>query len=365
MLLKDLQRHGQTIGKIRMGVKVARADGSSYPKKLETFRLTTNSSRAAEMAANLFGGTSREWVNGTERWEVITEASELDVMVPPGGAVVSQWYELWSAAGCLRRCDGEEATIFSESGEQHGMCVCPAAGLERKEAADKGAACKPHTRVSLMLPDLPDIGTWLLSSTGFNAAVELGGKAEMLEQARDQGVFLPAVLRLARREKRTPGKKPQVYMVPELEIGATMRQLVSGQAGGSVSQALPPAPTALALPAGTNGSAGPSPTAENPAAADAPPTTAAAGPNQTAQDYADLAAITTDAEEVRGLGREARDGGLLADTVTIDGLVGVLGDFLAHRVKALDEVVDAELVEDGPTSNDARTAAAAWAGAES
>jgi hypothetical protein len=357
MPLLDIQRQGQQLGRIRLGQQVEyvkNGQTGTKPVKLEYFRFTTNSTAAADQVAALYGGEVREWRGGTERYEIVTTTSELEVMVPPGDRFIRQDYELWTAAGCVRRCDGVTARLFGEGGESESKCVCPADGKDRAIAAAKGDACKPTTRLNVMLPDLPDLGVWRVDSHGFYAAVELGGKAELLERARDAGVILPATLRLEQRERRTPGQQVRRFMVPVLEIGATMRQLATGQMSGELSRSLPPVP-AKALTSGAT---------RTPAVADPGPPQgeAAAGPGQSAQDFADLAAIATDVDEVRGLGREARDAGLLADTVTVGGLAGVLGDYLAHRVKALDVVVDAEVVEDGPTADDARQAATAWAG---
>lgn len=353
--LLDIQRQGQQLGRIRLGMQVTfdkNGKTGTRPVKLECFRFTTNSRTAAEQIAALYGGEVRDWVGGTERYEVATTTSELDIMIPPGEAFVRQDYELWTGAGCVRRCDGVTARLFGEGGEKEAPCVCPPDGKARAAAAAQGDACKPTTRLNVMLPDIVDLGVWRVDSHGFYAAVELGGKAEFLQKARDAGRMLPARLRLEPRERKVPGQKPKQFMVPVLEIGVTMRELVTGATPG-MAASLPPAP-GRALESGPP---------QTPAAADAASLVgaAAAGPGQSAQDFADLAAVATDVEEVRGLGREARDAGLLGDTVTIGGLAGILGDYLAHRVKALD-VLDAEVVDDGPTADDARQAAAAWAG---
>lgn len=356
MTLKDIQRQGSQLGRIRAGEKVVK-DGVTRPVKLSTFRFTTNSSAAADGVAALYGGTVSEWVGGTERYQVTTNTSELDVMVPPGERFIRQDYELWTAAGCTRRCDGETALLRSESGEETKACICPSDGQERAVQAAKGLACKPTTRLNVMLPDLPDLGVWRLDSHGFYAAVELGGKAELLQQARDAGHILPARLRLEARERRTPGQQVRKFMVPVLEIGVTLRELATG-AAMTVQQALPPSP-ARAITAGHT---------ETPAAAApaSPVGAAAAGPSPSpAQAFADQAAAATTAAQVVEIGRQAAEAGLLAATVSVGGLDGALGDYLAHQVKTLpdgDGIVDADVVDDGPTADDARAAAAAWAG---
>lgn len=238
MPLVDLQRRGRQIGEIRLGQAVPIGEGKTRPEKLSAFRFTTKSANVARSVADLHGGqaTPIKLQNGAASWEVISEATELPVMVPPGDNVISQWYELWSAAGCQRRCDGETEQLTQSS------CMCPSDPEARRQRAVSGGACKPTTRLNVMLPDLPDLGVWLLSSHGFNAAVELGGAAEVLAAARNSGVIVPATLRLEQREARKPGQQVKRFVVPVLEIGATLRQMTELQSN-SIESALPPAPT--------------------------------------------------------------------------------------------------------------------------
>jgi len=140
--------------------------------------------------------------------------------------------------------------------------------MERQEEAGRGRACKPTTRLRLMIPDLPDVGIWRLESHGFHAAAELGGAVGLIEAATRSGALIPADLRLALREgSRRPGVPKKSFYVPVisfrgalaptlaalgiLEEGATMpRHLADGverrpalDAGGA--PALPPGGTAF------------------------------------------------------------------------------------------------------------------------
>lgn len=240
MPLLDRQRKGRQIGEIRLGMTVKTQNGSR-PEKLNTFRLTTQSGHVAQEVARQLGGrvVETKLLNGKATYEVVTNVSELPVIVPPGDAVISQWYEMWTAAGCSRRCDGFNNTIDNTP------CKCPEDLGERRELAKSGDACKPITRVNVMLPDVPDLGVWLVSSTGENAADELGGAAEVLRAAREKGTIIPAVLRMEHREKRVVGQKPRRFVVPVLEIGASLRQMVALEAGQDIASALPPPPPNL------------------------------------------------------------------------------------------------------------------------
>lgn len=354
MPIIDIQRKGRQLGRIRIGVQVdtgkTRKNGAKIyrPEKIETFRFTTPSRAAADAVAGLLGGTVQPWTpeGGSPEWEVITGVTELPVMVPPGDQAISQWYEMWSAGGCQRRCDGVTEQLTQN------QCLCPhaddpddaeqldAAARQRAELAKKNPpeACKPTTRLNVILPDLPDIGVWRLDSHGFYSAVELGGAAELLAQARAAGVVLPATLRLEQRSVKRAGQTRR-YAVPVLEIGASLRQLTTGGGPATLGDSLPAAPRPVAAleaaPTGGQSGSGQAP---------------GGGPRQgTAQQLADLAAAAATPEEVRELGAAAREEKVLAEQVTVGGQSGHLEGYLRARIAALAaaEAQRHEFVHDG------------------
>lgn len=252
MSVLDIQRRGQQIGRLRMGEQVAvvkdgRDTGKTRPARRDTWRLTTGSRHMADAAAAHYGSEARPW-NG--QWEVDTKLSEITVMVPPRDAVISQNYELWTAGGAARRCDSQFDQISG------GPCLCPHAedpgdaeevarqALRRADMARKNPpqACHLITRVSFMIPDLPGLGVFRLDTSSYYAAVEIGDAAMLMQAARDQGVFLSAILRIDQRQ-RVAGGQTKKYPVPVLEILSTFRQIASGElAAGGMAAQLPPAP---------------------------------------------------------------------------------------------------------------------------
>lgn len=219
-------------------MQVKTKSGRMAPSKLDAFRFTTKSAVIAEAVANLFGGEAHAvtLLNKDKTYEVVTSATSLPVMVPPGDNVISQYMEMWSAGGCQRRCDGETEQLTQTP------CKCPFDQDERNEMAKNGSACKPVTRLNVMLPDLPDLGVWLISSNGWNVAAELGGTAEVLAAARAQGQIIPATLRLEQRQSVKAGQTRK-FAVPVLELGHTLRQMTALESGGGIAAALPPAPS--------------------------------------------------------------------------------------------------------------------------
>lgn len=218
MPIIDLQRGVAESGRIRIGQLVPSRNGSR-PAKLDTFRLTSADRRRIDQVAALYGGAVTEWAAPSGRqWQVVTATAELEVVVPPHELAFSQWYELWSAGGCQRRCDGVTEQI------SEGPCKCDP---EQRQ-------CEIHTRLSVMLRDLPGLGVWRLDTQGWYAARELRGAVEILQIAAGHGALLPARLRLEQRSVKRIGAdgKPETrrYAVPVLDIEISPAQLLSGGA---------------------------------------------------------------------------------------------------------------------------------------
>src|SRR5690348_14708167 len=181
MPILDLQRRLRELGRIRIGQQVPTSSGKTRPEKLDRFRITSASQPLIERVAALYGGQAREWDNhGTAQYEVITEATRLPVLVPP--QPISQYYELWAAGGCQRRCDGVTELLKDRP------CICGPDPAERK--------CKPTTRLNVVLRDVEGVGVFRLESHGYYSAIELPDLAEFLARA---GGYVPARLALEER----------------------------------------------------------------------------------------------------------------------------------------------------------------------
>lgn len=212
MSILTIQRRLMEAGRIRIGEKDPER---GYPKKLTTFRLTSRDRSKIDQAAELWGGTVEPWDSPAgPQWQVTTDASALDVVVPPSEMAFSQFYELWSAGGCQRRCDGVTEQLTE------GPCVCDPDDRE----------CAIHTRLSVMLRDLRGLGLWRIDTSGYYAAVELAGAVEIIAAAAGAGALLPARLRLEQRQVKRTGRegKPQTFnfVVPVLDIDVSPGQLL-------------------------------------------------------------------------------------------------------------------------------------------
>lgn len=357
MPVKDLlaqQRMFYEVGRIRTGCKrtyVKNGETKEAPAKLDTFRLTSASEPAIATAAGQLGGEMLPWDNrGHHEFEVITNARELLVTIPPDAEAISMWYEMWDAGGCKRRCDSETE---QKSG---GPCLC-APLLERypeDERARQRAflakknppkACALQTRMSFVLTDLPDVGVWRLDTKSYFGAQGVLGKLRIMAMAREQGIFLPARLWIDHQVDVVDGQTRK-YPVVQVSLLNTVREIVSGQlAQGGLAAQLPPPPAASrqALTAGTPAPPQNRQLPQAPAA-DAAGDDAPASPGEflnaqdRAQQIADLAVLAQAREDVTKLAKRAKAEGVFQDSVCInaaDDVWGSLHSVLDARYREL------------------------------
>lgn len=222
MSILTVQRRLHERGRIRIGQKVTTKNGKQAPSKLDRFRFTSADKPGLEHAARLWGGQVAEWdsPNG-KQWEVISETTDIPVVVPPADFGFSQFMEFWSKGGCQRRCDTATEMISG------GSCLC---------VAEDEQVCKPTTRLSVILPDLPGLGLWRLETHGWNAAAELAGTVELLS-GFGAGRLIPARLRLQQRSSITDGKTNR-FAVPVLDLDVRLDELTASPT--SVQQLVDP-----------------------------------------------------------------------------------------------------------------------------
>jgi hypothetical protein len=212
MAIIGLQRRIREVGRIRIGVQAATSTGRKAPRKLDRFRFTSTDRSVIEAAAGVFGGTASAWDNGgAQQWEVVTDASEIRILLPPDPSDMawSQFYETWAKGFCGRRCDGQWDTVRDRA------CDCDPEDRE----------CKPTSRLSVLLPDIAGLGLWRLESHGYYAAVELAGAIDLIGQMAGAHTMIPARLRLEQREVRRIVKtKPVVhkFVVPVIDLDVSI-----------------------------------------------------------------------------------------------------------------------------------------------
>lgn len=209
-----IQRTLREVGRIRCGDQTHAGKGKA-PRKLTSFRFTSDDPELLTATAERYGGKVEAWPDapGGPQWQNYSTTDRIPVMMVPNLRPITQWMELWSGGGCQRRCNGITEQISGKP------CLCNVEGKEQ---------CKPTTRLSLILPEIPGLGVWRLESKGYWAAVELGGITELISRlVAATGEVVNGTLRLQQRQQKIPGQPTRQFAVPVLDLAATLPQLAA------------------------------------------------------------------------------------------------------------------------------------------
>lgn len=288
MPIIDLQRRLVRTGAIRLGNRLPkigrngkpvldrRGNPVTYPNKLDTFRVTSPHRDVADAVAGLFGGTVLPWqgARGPE-FEVITTCAELPVLVP--AQRIDPNFEFWGRNLKMRHCDGATERIkgtpclcrqWNNHDHKYWDGRCQLCGISERwqgephtHQFDLGECvicgctrlCKPTTRVNVMIPGVPGIGTFKVESHGINAASELPTLADMIESTP---VPLPAKLGMRLEERNRMTKTGEIetrsFFVPELRFTWATPELIfadSMRLEQAARSAIPTTPVFQALSA--------------------------------------------------------------------------------------------------------------------
>jgi hypothetical protein len=202
----DLQRRLTLVGAIRAGERTQ----AGHPRRLEHWRLTSQSRPLIEQAARLYGGAATPWQSPAgDQWQVTTDADEIPILVIPGYSL-QQTYELWEGPSKRTRlCDGLEEALSGAP------CIC------NREHEDQ---CDLYTRLVVALPELDTLLGWRLITRGANAGHELPTMMALIQTIAHGQAFVPARLRLDQRRGMKLGQATR-FVVPTVDLSASYLQL--------------------------------------------------------------------------------------------------------------------------------------------
>jgi|ERR1035437_1055314 hypothetical protein len=225
MTIIALQRRLREAGRIRIGETVATSNGKTRPAKLDKFRFTSADKASMDAIAAVYGGKVDIWDGASVgiQYELYTETTVLDVIVPPVELAFSQFMELWKGGGCERRCDGQTNLLTDKP------CACD------PDAPD----CKPTTRLGVILTAIQGIGVFRLETHGWNAAQELNGAIEILSVVQNGGRMIPARLMLEQRQSKRDGKTYN-FAVPVLDLNLSVAALTGGHTVPEITSGVTP-----------------------------------------------------------------------------------------------------------------------------
>ena len=237
--IRTAQKQARELGRLRTGYSIPNQDPKKRPRpvKSKTWVISSHAEHYVTAAADAWGGKVERWQpqgNGAPQFRVITEAEQIEAILPPGDPL-SQANEMWNKGGCVRRCDGETEQISRHP------CLClaeygPEWHLLRQELSTKDKVCAATSRLNVVLPDMPDVGVWRVETHSWYAANELAGTVDMVLSGTGGKGLVPVTLRIEPRT-RVAGGQTKHFPVVVVEIrGVTTRQALTG-----------PLPTAVAL----------------------------------------------------------------------------------------------------------------------
>jgi hypothetical protein len=228
----DRQRRLPTAGRIRAGITTVGANGKIKPKALDTFRFTSRRREDLDVIASLYGGVVTPWshTKSEDKFEIVTDASEVRVALPPDALGDGSFYELWGGKGLLRRCDGIHCEVPVDGPDGREMkgrsCLCRERNVRE---------CKPKLRLSVLLPEVSLRGTWRLDTGSELALDEIPGVVELLDFVQSRQITY-GLLRLERRQSQG-GRNS--FVVPCLGIAESLEGLLAGRARLTAGPALP------------------------------------------------------------------------------------------------------------------------------
>ena len=240
------QRQLAEAGRLRLGLTVQSSNGRTRPTRSETWIFTSPDKTKADAAAQLWGGEVEHWQpmgNGGKQWRVITAATSIDAILPSGDPL-SQAYEQWSKGGCVRRCNGETES-FSGS-----PCPCLAEFGEQWYEQPKGRVCDTKSRLKVLLPELPGLGSYRIETGSYYAADEIAGVVDFIRGAVGNTALVPIRVRIEQRTRVANGETKH-FPVPVVELrGVTTATLLGPQVERTFQIGAPPAvPQIAAAPA--------------------------------------------------------------------------------------------------------------------
>ena len=225
--IRDLTRRPVELGRIRIGTsRPGKKAGDKVPVQSDTFRLTSSDRTALDQVAGHYGGTVKPWSDpkaAEGQFEVITTAPEIRIALPEDPLGGTPMYELYGGKGRERWCDGERCEVWNKGPDgpepSEVACFCVKNGeLE----------CKPTVHLSVILPDVRGIGTWRLTTHSWNAAQEMPAMVALIHSLQGKGIQR-GVLRIERKRSVQAGQTRK-FPVPTLGLDASVEELIAGEA---------------------------------------------------------------------------------------------------------------------------------------
>lgn len=208
------------LGKIKLGVMVHPQDGKPYPRSTEYF-----------VCPSVI-----EEIHGEQ-------PKELPIMFPADDPekLFPQLLKMYRSAGLWCAGDGSVARRWTDKGELKEI-ACPCPYLESGE-------CSPTATLNFLLPDVPGVGVWQLTTSNQRSIVSINTALEQFSRLFGGLAGIPFALKLEpepiqRFDEKAGRMVKQTLHVLRLDSPLTIREIVDWrQKAGKPVEALMPAPS--------------------------------------------------------------------------------------------------------------------------
>lgn len=217
------QRRLPRLGKIRLGEKRKNASEKEYPVALDHFNFAD-----APEVAKVYGDNCKEL-------DVILPVEDTDVFFRQARIAYTKsgWWcrsddgetafrvRRGPSDGAGRIPKGQPLDPFGEKfiGEQKldvpvgTIFPLPCAGDECPYAKAPAKDCRPIARLLVLLPKVPLLGCWQITTSSWNSMVRLNSYIDVVRNIAGRVSMIPLTLRLVEHEAAPDGKKKKVHVL--------------------------------------------------------------------------------------------------------------------------------------------------------
>lgn len=197
------ERRFPRIGKLKIGIKT----DQDYPKSIDYFRAT---GKYAAMFHDIFG----------------EKPNEIDIVFPPfknEDDILSHYYRYYKASGLYCMGDGETAHRANDKGiMEERECPC--------EHLDSNGKCSESLRLTFMVPKIPVIGVWQLTTRSANTRLNTFSSLHLIRAFSGTIAGIPMSMSVAFEKVNiagNPNKFPVITITPKV----TPEQILQIKAG--------------------------------------------------------------------------------------------------------------------------------------
>jgi hypothetical protein len=108
-------------------------------------------------------------------------------------------------------------------------CLCRAQYGVNFHEKPAGTVCQEFTRLTVLLPQIPDVGMWRVETKSHYAAMEIAGTLDVIKSALGPEPTVPIKLRIEQRQRKANGETKRYPVITVGLRGVSAEQLFQGE----------------------------------------------------------------------------------------------------------------------------------------